>query len=160
MKKIAGIFIILLCVFILLMHYNNTFSASNPINQESPSNDINFYDVSERYEELQISDEVLTTMSTIALVESVENYPLSISLYHFDTIELGYQTLKENFNGLAELEKRMLENPEEVENLLKNRIQVLKEEKITHNLLGDYENPDYKWHFLSDILNCLKSVVQ
>lgn len=70
----------------------------------------------------QIPEDILNKMTTPALIETVANYPLSVNLYAFDTLDLGYQMVKGSFNGLAELEKRMQSNPQEVKAVLNTEI--------------------------------------
>lgn len=61
---------------------------------------------SDRVAVSQIPDEILTHLTTDALVESVVNYPFLTDMGAFSTPELGYAAVRDNFNGLAELEQR------------------------------------------------------
>ncbi|MEH2939486.1 CHAP domain-containing protein [Lawsonibacter sp. JLR.KK007] len=54
----------------------------------------------------QIPDEVLTNLTTDALLQTVLNYPFLCDIYSFNTFEIGYETVKRRFNGLQELETR------------------------------------------------------
>ena len=45
-------------------------------------------------------------MTTEALVETVLDYPLMVSLYAFNSISKGFEVLAEQFNGMAELIQR------------------------------------------------------
>lgn len=54
----------------------------------------------------QIPEEVLHNMTTAALFQSVLDYPFLCDMYAFNTIQLGYETVKRRFNGLQELESR------------------------------------------------------
>lgn len=69
-----------------------------------------------RWEACEIPEDILSRLTTSALVETVANYPLMVDLFAFDTIEEGYQVIKGRFNGLEELEKRMNEEPTTVTN--------------------------------------------
>ena len=60
----------------------------------------------EKVEMLQIPQDVLNEMTTEALVESVVNYPYFPDMDSFSTQELGYETVRNGFNGLQELESR------------------------------------------------------
>lgn len=76
----------------------------------------------EKLELSQIPDEILQEMTTAALIKTVMDYPLAASLFAHDTPDdplRSYNVVKGEFNGLAELDQRLNENPEEVfENLL------------------------------------------
>lgn len=54
----------------------------------------------------QIPEEILTNMTTEALLETVLNYPLKSNMYMYDNLSIGYDKLKNQFNGLKELESR------------------------------------------------------
>lgn len=78
----------------------------------------------ERVAACQIPADILSRMSTDALVETIANYPLLIDVLLFDHAQDAYQTILEGFNGFQELEKRsdalesltaFLENSEEVQ---------------------------------------------
>lgn len=99
----------------------------------------------------QIPEDILNKMTTPALIETVANYPLSVNLYAFDTLDLGYQMVKGSFNGLAELEKRMQSNPQEVKAVLNTEIKKYSsntnEEKNTVN--------DLNYYFIKRVEECL-----
>lgn len=54
----------------------------------------------------QIPDDILHNMTTDALLQTVINYPFLPDIYAFDSIQMGYETVKRRFNGLQELETR------------------------------------------------------
>ena len=54
----------------------------------------------------QIPNDVLTNISTEALIETVIDYPLAINMFAFDTPQEGYNSIKMYFNGVQELETR------------------------------------------------------
>lgn len=60
----------------------------------------------EKIKMLQIPQDVLDKMTTEALVESVVNYPYFPDMDAFSTQELGYEAVRNGFNGLQELESR------------------------------------------------------
>jgi len=59
-----------------------------------------------RIEACKVPDEILASMSTPALVETVITYPFFSALYSFDKIEWGLESLNKKFGGLQELLKR------------------------------------------------------
>lgn len=59
----------------------------------------------------QIPEDILKNMTTRALVETVRNYPLAVNIYAYDSIDIGYEKVKSQFNGLEELENRMRKEP-------------------------------------------------
>ncbi len=59
----------------------------------------------------QIPEDVLSQMTTDALIETVKNYPLAINIYAYSTIDRGYEVVKSQFNGLAELDRRLATEP-------------------------------------------------
>lgn len=54
----------------------------------------------------QIPQEVLATMSTAELVETILAYPLNCDMFAYNDINTGYSIVKEHFNGMIELERR------------------------------------------------------
>ena len=77
----------------------------------------------EKLEVSQIPDDLLEKLTTQALVQTVIDYPLAASLFVDDTLDdplRSYYVVVEEFNGLAELDRRLKENPEEVANALNN----------------------------------------
>ena len=65
--------------------------------------------IHDKIEACQIPEDILTRLTTEALIETVRNYPLGVNIFAYDSIDMGYEKVKSQFNGLAELEKRMLE---------------------------------------------------
>lgn len=61
---------------------------------------------SEMAEVLQIPDTILKKLSTKALVSTCMNFPMFMDLYFFNDIQTGVNSLKQSFNGFAELLKR------------------------------------------------------
>lgn len=59
-----------------------------------------------KLEACQIPEDILENLTTPALVETVMNYPLLIDMLAYDTVEIGYQAVYGNFNGLRELQER------------------------------------------------------
>lgn len=60
----------------------------------------------EKREMLQIPQDVLEKMTTESLVESIANYPYLLDMLAFSTQKLGYEAVRNGFNGLQELERR------------------------------------------------------
>ncbi|MBQ6105006.1 MAG: hypothetical protein IJL03_03545 [Lachnospiraceae bacterium] len=54
----------------------------------------------------RIPDEVLSGMSTENLVQTVLFYPLFPDVLAYDSMDMGYNAIKQSFNGLSELCKR------------------------------------------------------
>lgn len=63
-------------------------------------------DVFARRKACQIPDEILHNMTTDALFQTVLDYPFLHNMYAFNTLEMGYEAIKSQFNGLQELETR------------------------------------------------------
>ena len=59
-----------------------------------------------RIEACRVPDEILASMSTPALVETVITYPFFNSLYSYDKLEWGIDALNNKFSGFQELLKR------------------------------------------------------
>lgn len=60
----------------------------------------------ERVQACQIPIEILDKLSTEELIESVINYPFLMDIYAFDSLQAGFESVAERFNGLEELMKR------------------------------------------------------
>lgn len=54
----------------------------------------------------QIPEEILVQMSTDELVTTVLDYPCFIDMIFYNTYQDGFETVRDNFNGLQELLKR------------------------------------------------------
>lgn len=81
----------------------------------------------------QIPDDILQNLTTEALVETVLNYPLSSNMYAYDNIQLGYNNLKNQFNGLQELERR-----KDALTVLSNTYAVTMEIDVSERSLKEY----------------------
>ncbi|RCX18579.1 hypothetical protein DFP94_106113 [Fontibacillus phaseoli] len=60
----------------------------------------------EKVKATQIPEEILSKMTTKALVETVLKYPLLPNMYAFNTQQQGFDAVLSSFNGLQELLKR------------------------------------------------------
>ena len=60
----------------------------------------------EKIEASFVSPELLSKMSTTALVETVVTYPLFDSVHAYDTLAIGIKEVSEYFKGIEELESR------------------------------------------------------
>lgn len=58
-------------------------------------------------EACQIPDSILHNMSTAGLVETVLNYPLSIDMHAYDNLQIGFDAVSAQFNGIPELLRRV-----------------------------------------------------
>ena len=65
-----------------------------------------FQSFDEMIDACQIPNNILTQMSTEALIESVLDYPLASIIFAYDTPAEGIKKISSYFNGLQELEKR------------------------------------------------------
>ena len=54
----------------------------------------------------QIPDEMLKNISTEGLIETCINYPMSLDFMLYDSFQMGFDTVYDNFNGLQELYQR------------------------------------------------------
>lgn len=66
----------------------------------------NFKSLQEMSEACQIPDDILSNMTTEALVETVVHYPLYINAFAHDTPQMGLSEVKKYCNGLQELYTR------------------------------------------------------
>ena len=60
----------------------------------------------ERGEKLQLPEEMLTELSTDALIEAVIDYPFFSDVYAFDNVQDGFDIMYDSFNGVRELSMR------------------------------------------------------
>ena len=73
----------------------------------------------EKLEVCQIPEDILSQLTTPALIETVLDYPLAVNVYAHgginDGIEVGVEVVSGQFNGLAELRRRQSEEPAQTE---------------------------------------------
>ncbi len=60
----------------------------------------------ERVDMCQIPEDILDTLSTEALIDTVLDYPFFNDIYFFNSLQDGFENLKAQFNGLNELLNR------------------------------------------------------
>lgn len=60
----------------------------------------------ERAAACQIPENILSRLTTEALVQSVLEYPFFTDIMFFSTAEQGYRIVRDHYNGLQELERR------------------------------------------------------
>ena len=65
-----------------------------------------FPSVIEKRKACYVAPELLSKMTTSALVETIITYPLFIDIKMFDTLNLGVNWVSNYFGGFSELEKR------------------------------------------------------
>lgn len=116
MKKIYKIFILSIVVFSVFLSCGFATQAETAAPNEAYCFPLTPDTDAEAWAELQshtakvaacqIPENLLATMSTEALLETVKNYPLSVDFYAYNTLEMGYSALKSQFNGIEELERR------------------------------------------------------
>lgn len=63
-------------------------------------------DTYDRVQSCQIPEEELKKMSTEELIESVLEYPFLMDIYAYDSLQVGFESVVEKFNGLSELLQR------------------------------------------------------
>ena len=54
----------------------------------------------------QIPEDILSSMSTEELVQTVIAYPLNIDMFAYDNTTTGFEVVASHFNGLQELQSR------------------------------------------------------
>src|SRR5699024_8850500 len=54
----------------------------------------------------QIPEDILESMSTEELVQTVVAYPLNADMFAYDSTDIGFEIVSEHFNGLKELQER------------------------------------------------------
>lgn len=84
----------------------------------------------------QIPETVLNSMSTEQLVETVMAYPLLCDVISYESKKIGYETIKEHFNGLQALSIR------------DDRNECLEAYIISHDKTGDSETSMSKYYNL------------
>lgn len=117
MKKRFRIFMFLVMVLTLVLPISS-FAAESTIPQYK-INDPYVYPVKpgmdewlklddhvKKIEACQIPTDILSNMSTDALIETVLSYPLLPEMYAWDSPANGYNAIKSQFNGLKELSIR------------------------------------------------------
>lgn len=72
-----------------------------------------------RVKACQIPEDVLSEMDTQALIQTILNYPFIHNMYLYNDLQTGYKILRDNFNGLQELESRE-DSLESLNNFLQN----------------------------------------
>ncbi|CAM3920925.1 MULTISPECIES: hypothetical protein [Paenibacillus] len=120
MKLLKKVFSLALVLSVMLMSLGFIVSAEE-IRDQTPSvidkpyeypikpGTDEWKDLADKEEKLKVSqipEDVLTKLSTEALIESVLNYPLLVDMLAFNSYEQGFNAVASNFNGLQELLKR------------------------------------------------------
>lgn len=87
---------------------------------------------------IQIPEEVLESISTEELLLLILKYPLLCDIHAFDTLEDGYEHLKEQFNGIQEF----LSRQDAFEELIAayDAYPIRKEKFLDYNTITDEEN--------------------
>lgn len=103
--------------------------------------------INDKLEACQIPEAILSELTTPALIESVANYPLSVNLYAYNNLEEGYNKVKEQFNGLAELERRMIKEP--------GKTQVAIDDFMQSNVKTVSDGDGFQSFYMNRIKDCL-----
>lgn len=106
--------------------------------------------IDDKIEACQIPEEVLRRLSTAALIETVREYPLGVNLFAYDTVEMGYEKVKAQFNGLAELEKRVKNDEGSARQLLA---------EVTGTVSQKGENAAFRDQFLGTVKHCIEKQI-
>ena len=92
---------------------------------------------------LQIPENILREMSTAGLAETCINYPMIANMAFYDSLEIGFGRMKDQFNGLQELFVRT-----DVADIL---VPIFVSMDL--NKLNQYaEYPTYKFHYICIML--------
>ena len=157
MKKVLS----LLCLLILMISIFSTVFAAE--NSRSVAEDmINIpYDypyktgtkewlalktIHEKIAACQIPEDILHNLSDEALVETIKNYPLAVNIYAYDTIEIGYEKVKSQFNAIAELESRINSNDSNIQQVL---------EAETDKVASKGNSVEFRDYFIDTIRSCI-----
>lgn len=97
-----------------------------------------FTSVEEMRKVTQIPEEILEKISTNELILLVLRYPLLCDIHAYDTLEDGYEHLREQFNGIQEL----LVREDAFENLIVayNAYSICEQKILDYDILLDEEN--------------------
>ena len=120
MKKVKRVLVVLLAIVVFFVCSVGASASKVPVDEMGytinepydypikPGTDewFKIEDHVEKVKMLQIPQDVLEKMTTEALVESVVNYPYLLDMLAFATQKLGYEAVRDGFNGLQELERR------------------------------------------------------
>lgn len=168
MSKVKRYIAVFLCIIVSVLQVSPVYASTEtekaydinkayeyPITPDDETEWAKLKTLKEKLEACQIPDELLKTMTTSALIKTVADYPLSVNLYAYDTVELGYQMVKDSFNGVAELEKRMQESPLSVETAFQNEISNSSAKSKSIQNINDNTNP----YFILRIKECMESSV-
>ncbi len=115
-KKVLSFIALTVCMFIVISGFNIAATTTNNDTkvylgydyQVKPGTDewVELNSRSNRVSACQIPESTLQEMSTDDLIQSVLNYPFLIDMYAYDSLQQGFNVVKEGFNGLQELLKR------------------------------------------------------
>lgn len=94
----------------------------------------------------QIPEDILQRLSTEALIETIRNYPLSVNIYAYDTIDMGYEKVKSQFNAIEELENRIKSNEGNSRQLL---------QVAANKVLTKSQNATFEDCFIDTIKGCI-----
>ena len=105
------IIIVMFCIltFVAACQKGNTYTITEPYQYPVvPGMEEwkNFKSLQEMSNACQIPDDILSNMTTEALVETVVHYPLFINAFAYDIPQVGLSHIKEYYNGLQELYTR------------------------------------------------------
>lgn len=116
MKKILSLILIFAIVFTLGI---NSFAYTSIENDKYTVNEAYKYTITKNSEEwrslsskeariaaCKVSEDVLNSMTTDALIETIVSYPLLVDMFAYDTLDVGIKYVSEHFKGIVILEKR------------------------------------------------------
>lgn len=137
-RKSISFVSLLVCMFILITCTSINAVSTNEQNTTvnsgydypiKPGTDewVKLNDRAKRGDACQIPEDVLKSLSTDELVETVLNYPFLMDIYAYDTIQQGFKAVASRFNGLKELLQREDAGPKLLERY--KQMEVIKDPK-------------------------------
>lgn len=110
MRRFAMVVFCIFCIVILMAACQKAGEPTNSITEPYQYPVVpgmeewaNLGSLQEMAKACQIPEDILSCMTTEALVETVANYPLWINVLAYDDPQLGLEHVKSYFNGLREL---------------------------------------------------------
>lgn len=131
MKRII---VVMLCILIFVVgcKKGSTYTITEPYQYPVVPGMAEWKDLKslqEKSEACQIPDDILSHMTTDALVETVMYYPLYINAFAYDIPKIGLSHIKEYYNGLQELYTRD-DAIEKMEKFIKEKLPQLENAKF------------------------------
>lgn len=131
MKRVV---IVMLCIlaFVVACQKGDTYTITEPYQYPVVPGMEKWADLKslqEKIEACQIPEDILTNMTTEALVETVVHYPLFGNAFAHDTPQMGLSEVKKYCNGLQELYTRE-DAIEKMEEFIREKLPQLEDGKF------------------------------